>query len=194
MWWAILDRTIDLCLQPLIRLTPSQTASLVTSIENISARCDVVKRLALLESPNADWTAWFVQLLERVSGEIAPLRNRYVHDDWNLNDPIKPLKINKRAYVAKAGAHQQKTVSFGQTEHVSTEKVEKLTLRIAALYDALNVAVQNLVDWRRTGSPLQVDPIWLPVSMPRSREMTLQETFEAQKHTPFPDRFVIDPD
>lgn len=102
MSWAALDRVIDDLFEPLLDCSAAQVASIVTNVDNISARCDILKRFLHLEPVGDEFREWLVAVLNRVSNELAPLRNRYIHDHWSVKlDAI--VRTDKRA-VREPGA------------------------------------------------------------------------------------------
>src|SRR5688572_22377114 len=96
MAWAALDGVLDEIIGNLLQCSPAQTACIVNQMDKVGIRCALITRLIYLEDVGDEWRNWFVMVLNRVSEELSPLRNRYVHDQWSIKfDGI--TRIEKRA-------------------------------------------------------------------------------------------------
>lgn len=191
MTWAALDHMVDALFAPLLQCSKGQVASVVTNVENLSSRCEILKRLIHLEAPSDQWREWFVALLDRVSNELAPLRNRYIHDYWDVK--ITGItRLDKRAKIGKPQSREAPILTFN-TKHVTDpQEVAKLNQRCVAVLVGLSVAGQNLAIWRKTGRPLEPDDLWLPLSKPRARYLIPLEYLELLGSKRPPDGVVFD--
>jgi hypothetical protein len=189
--WAVLDSKVDELFEPLLQCSPAQVASLVTNVDTISARCDILRRLITLESPSPEYRKWVIALLNRVTGELAPLRNRYVHDNWSISHEAV-VKIDKRAKIGKAQSRMDEELSFNTKEVTPTEVVDKLTGRVRLVFAMLHWAAYDLRHWRRTGQPLKPHPQYIEASKPNARWPTLQEAEAARRLGPKPSEYVFD--
>lgn len=178
MTWAALDRTVDDLFEPILQCSAAQVASIITNIENISGRCDILKRLLVNDAPSEDYRVWLAGLLGRVSGELAPLRNRYVHDHWTVTN-LEIVRLDKRAKIAKPQSRERDTLLF-DTRHVTDpDDIDKLTARITLVLAMLAFAEYDLGVWRQTGLPLKPHPQYTEASKPNARYRTPQEHFVA---------------
>lgn len=191
MTWAALDRILDDLFEPLLQCSSAQVASIITNLENVSARCDILKRLLVNEAPSEAYREWLTALLDRVSGELSPLRNRYVHDHWTVNN-LEIVRTDKRAQIGKAQSRQPLTLRF-DTRHVTDPKdVDNLTHRITLVLAMLAFAENDLRIWRHRGQPLEPHPEYIAASKPRARYTTRQEDEEAARQGRPPSPFAFD--
>lgn len=191
MTWAALDRTLDRLFEPILRCEPSEVASILTNIENISSRCDILIRLLVNDAPGKEYRTWLTALIRRVSGELAPLRNRYVHDHWEVSD-VQIIGTDKRAKIGKAQSRLPETLSF-DTRHVTNpEDVDKLTARITAVLVGLAFAEIDLRQWRKTGQHLEPHSQYIEASKPNARYRTPREIAATNALKPPTSAYVFD--
>jgi hypothetical protein len=191
MAWAVLDSYVDNVLEPLLECSEAQVACIVTNIDNISGRCEVIKRLLTHSAPSPEYRKWLIAVLTRVSGELAPLRNRYVHDNWSISHE-QVVKIDKRAKIGKPQARKDEVLLFDTEEVTPTELVDKLRNKVTLVFMMLYWAAYDLRHWRRTGEPLKPHEQYIEASKPNARWRTLQETAEARRQGPPPSEYVFD--
>jgi hypothetical protein len=191
MAWAALDMMLDDLFEPMLRCSPGEVASIITNVENISGRCDILKRLLTIEAPSETYRTWLIGLLNRVSTELAPLRNRYIHDRWVVTHE-KTVRTDKRAKIQKAQSFQTERLLF-DTEHVTVPtEVDKLTQRTTLVLAMLSFAEHDLRVWRRTGRILEPQAKYVEASKPNARWRTPEEHKEAIKQGRPASDFVFD--
>jgi hypothetical protein len=189
--WATLDRKLDPLIGLLLPCSKEKVASIAANIEQVGARCEILKRLVMVESPSPEWRGWFIAILDRISGEIGPLRNRCVHDYWRLKGG-QMTRQDRRAKIAKPQSHEPERLIFDTTYVMPTDQVERLILRIEAALTALLAAETDLLSWRKTGQPVMPDPQLAPVSKPNARYQTDQEQAESRRRGRSPFDYVCD--
>lgn len=177
MAWAALDCLLDDLFEPLLECSTSQVASLMTNVESIGSRCEMLKRLAICEIPESEYRSWLIAVLERVRSELAPLRNRYIHDRWSVNDQ-EIVRTDKRAKVRKDQGIRPASLSY-DTKHVADPmEVDRFTHRVHIVMTGLSFARLHLHSWRTRKFPLTLDPLMLPASMQNARYLTPLEHLE----------------
>ncbi len=192
MTWAALDHQLDALFQPLLECSRKQVAALVGNIDNTAMRCEMLKRLIWVEAPSEAWREWFVKVLDRTSGELASVRNRYVHDTWSIiGQPF--TRTDRRAKVLQIQAHQPPQLVFDTKHAAAPGEVEKFVMAVSSVLAALAFATQDLRHWRKTGRPIEPSPQLIPVSMSRARYRTPREHLEALGQGRPPSDYVFDP-
>jgi hypothetical protein len=161
-----LDHRIDCLFEPLLQCSATQVACMM--VENIATRCSQLVRLLHLESSlSVEFRDWTIQLLNRVSGELAEERNRNLHDRWKMRwseDEKSVTRIDKRPKIGKAQSRQPVAVTFNQQHLVTPAQIQGLADRMATVSHALEVVMHSLATWRQLGSLPPLDPQWLPAS------------------------------
>lgn len=189
--WAVIDRQIDTLIGELLPAPMDKVASITTNMDTISARCEVAKRLIVLEYPHPQFRDWVLGLLQRVSGEIAPLRNRYVHDAWQIKEGVL-LRHDKRASVKKPQAHQEPVLVFDISHVTDPGEVGRLDECARFVMTGLALAIQDLERWRKRGVAGEPLPDWLPMSLPRARYLSIREHEAAIAQGQTPPAFIQD--
>lgn len=190
--WAVIDRTLDELIAALLPASQDRVACITTTITDVAPRCEIIVRLITLDHPHPAFRDWLIALVRRVSGEIAPLRNRYVHDAWQLEEG-QLVRFDRRAKVAKVQARHPPTLIFDTKHLTDVKEVSRLEECARFVMAGLAFAKLDLNRWRRTGDGREPPPEWLPMSMPRSRFLTFQEHQEAVAQGKTPGRYVVDP-
>ena len=189
--WAVIDRALDQLLAALIPTTIDRVTCITTSASDVSSRCEMLTRLITLEHPTPAFRNWLISLLRRVSGEIGPLRNRYVHDAWAVRNG-ELLRYDRRAKIGKAQSHQEATLQFDLTHVTPFDEVQRVDERAKYVMTGLLFAEQDLTRWRKTKSGRDPLPEWLPMSKPNARYQTRQEHSEALAQGLAPAPYILD--
>lgn len=176
--WAALDHELDSLFRPLLQCSAEQIAALVGNIDNTAARCEMLRRLIFVEAPSEPWREWFVGLIDRITNELGPMRNRYIHDAWSVfSQPL--VRRDRRALVKQAQSRQPPKLVFN-TEHVAEPgEVERFTSAVSTVLAAVAFAAIDLRRWRQTGKPLEPEPRLIPASKKHARHLTPREHLEA---------------
>jgi hypothetical protein len=163
--WAALDKSIDDMFPLLLGCSEAHAACILA--EKIGTRCEQLKKLLHLSNLDHDWTEWACALLARASGELAPLRNRYVHDLWQIQP--KPVRLDRRAKIRKPQSHQKAEFAFNTEYPTGYKELERLSTCISTVSTALGVATESLQRWRAEGLPPALDPQWSPACKPNAQ-------------------------
>jgi hypothetical protein len=171
-----LDWSITGLYEPLLQCSEAQAACIVD--ENISHRCAVAVKLLHLEELPAEFVDWASALLHRADGELGSLRNRYVHDAYQISAE-GTLRIKRRAELGKPQSHQRRQVTYNTKHPTTVGEIEHVSQRVSTVGAALQAATCYLRTWRQSGQPPQLDPQWLPASKPKARLLNYQANVEA---------------
>jgi hypothetical protein len=106
--------------------------------------------------------------LNRTGGELAALRNRYIHDSWTIVGSLM-TRVDKRAKLEKPQSHRRKALRFKTRHDTTNTDLERLTERVHTVAIALQVATKSLRLWRSEGRRPRVWKQWLPASKPNAR-------------------------
>lgn len=134
--WAGLDTAVDSLFEPLLDCSEAQVACIL--VENVSARCDMLKRLLHVEPLSPSFTDWVTSLLNRASAELAPLRNRYIHDA-SVVTHAAVHRTDKRAKIGKLQSRQKRSLIYKTVHEVKSEDIERLSDCISTVTLALKV-------------------------------------------------------
>ena len=164
LMWAVVDKRLEQCLHQLLNIPKSKVASITTSMNDVSSRCDVLKRLVYIEAPSLDWREEFCTLVTHVSGYLAETRNRFVHDIWEIANGAM-TRTDKRVQLKKPQSFQPKVLTHGLKIITPPRDVLKLVAEVTVASECLKEAAIDLVYWR-AGEPLPA-PSRLSVSLNR---------------------------
>jgi hypothetical protein len=178
--WSILDSYLDKIIAALIPASPDRVSAITTSASDTSQRCEMIKRLIVIENPGAAWRDWLIALINRVAAELSPTRNRYIHDNWHIKD-LKLIRTDRRGKVGRPQAREDVQFTY-DIEHVTDPSdVEKLISKTNLVWAMLAFAEYDLRHWRRKGQPLEPLPQHIPASKPSARYQTPREVEEARR-------------
>lgn len=166
MAWAGLDATVDELFEPLLGCSEAQVACI--RVENIGTRCDMLKKLLHVEPLAPSFTDWVTALLQRASGELAALRNRYIHDAWTVNHKAA-VRTEHRAALLKPQSRQRRKLAYKTTHVTAPEEIKRVSECVGTVSMALKAAAQLLKRWRSGGPRPRVPRQWLPASKPTAR-------------------------
>jgi hypothetical protein len=166
--WAALDHAIDELLEPLLNRDRQIIACISSSLDKLGPRVEISKRLIVHEGLSEQWQDWFSDIFSRITDEIAPLRNRYVHDRWRMKRG-EMLRIDSRAVVKRVQAHQPKTLVLDAVHVTPVDEVDRLRANVETVTYAINIASYDLSCWRKTGQLRPLRTQLIPASKPRSR-------------------------
>lgn len=153
--WAELNRNITNLTSVLIGRGPEVTACIFPGSENMKPRCETVKKLVALNPPGEtdEWREGLTSLMNHVLNNLAPRRNRYVHDEW-LAGADSASRYDASARVEKEHASRERGVSFGRWHLDDSPNVENLTSELGEIVAQLTLTVVALAEHERTGQLL----------------------------------------
>ncbi len=148
--WAYIDRLLNDLIQAFLSCTHAQAAIIGTEADNAAARCRMLQNLAMEASPTDEWRDVFLALMKRLLKDQGPKRNRYVHDYWTVASGTLE-RMDRRASVKSAQAHQPRKLVFNTWQATPPEEVENLTVDLTITALALQTAIADLTTWKREG-------------------------------------------
>ncbi len=164
--WGHLDVAVSKMFEPLLDCSEMQVACIL--VENIASRCEMLKKLLHVEDLPPDWLGWVVGLLDRSANELAPQRNRLMHDLWWFESGTA-VRTDQRAKVARTQSFQNATLSYNTKHLVTNDEIMRLHGRIYTVFTAICVANINLHRWRSKLLLPELDKQWYPACTSKSR-------------------------
>jgi hypothetical protein len=164
--WAGLDSRVNQLFEPLLQCGSVQIACIVP--ENVGQRCEALKRLLHIEPLPDPLVTFAMALLDRVSNELAPLRNRLIHDGWSITKE-KTSRIDKRAKLGRPQSRHRTTVIHGTRHPTELEEIRRVHERISTVQFGLWALIHVLHRWRSEGRIPELDAQWLPAATRLSR-------------------------
>ena len=164
--WAGLDGRVIQLFEPLLQCSAAQIACIVP--ENVGQRCEALKRLLHVEPLPDPLVSFAVGLLDRVSGELAPLRNRLIHDSWSISKE-ETSRIDKRAKLGKPQSRQRMTVMRETRHPTALEEIKRVDEKVSTVHFGLWAVIHVLRRWRAEGHTPELDAQWLPAATRLSR-------------------------
>lgn len=144
VFWGYLDRKINSCISMILRCDDAQTACISTQLDNVAARCRLLISLShTLSIDREEWVEEFSTILKTVTDQLAPRRNRYLHDQWITNE-AGHQRVDRRAKLRKAAAGEYKGLQFDLTIPVTLEDISDLQNQILEAIVRLNMAVVDI--------------------------------------------------
>ena len=144
--WATVDRQLNDLMGALIGCSPAATASITSTADGVSARCDILARLAYENPVSEDWPELFGKLVQRVT-QLSAKRNRYVHDYWAFTKGTL-VRMDRRASAKRPQSRQPVKLTY-DTEHVTAPgEVDRLAEEIGKTAFILHAALRDVRDWR----------------------------------------------
>ena len=122
---------------------------IVLSETPFRTQLDILKKVAHVRQPNADWFDRLVILIGELSGSIHAERNRLIHDLWEQNDEgqiLKYVRGKEETAVAKKGGEWQLKMT-GERE-VSVAEVEAFFEKAADSLEAMLALKVEYVQWK----------------------------------------------
>lgn len=168
MSWAALDHSVDQLLEPLLNCDRAIVASVSSSVDRLEPRVDIAKRLIVHAEFGDPWQHWFFDIFARITDELGPLRNRYVHDRWRMRRG-EMQRVVKRANVAKSQSREPKKLVFDSVHITPVAEVDRLRANIDTVTYAIEIASYDLEHWRKTGRLPRLRKLLIPASTLRTR-------------------------
>jgi hypothetical protein len=150
--WAFLDRQLNDALTELLGCSAAQAACIANEATDVAERCRILKTLCYVDGPGGEWRETFERLLNRIENELAPLRNRYVHDYWKLTDEALE-RMDRRARLGKPQSFQEKQITFDTTHVTPHNEVGDFSVKVAIAMSGLHFALLDLTNWRAGSFP-----------------------------------------
>lgn len=148
--YAILEGVVNRHIEFAVPCLPDARRVIVdasgTSLEN---RCNLLIKLCSLRNPGRQWFDDFEALLNRVKNELAPERNRLVHDEWVAGPTIR--QWDQRTFLRQPQARKPKTIAPPAEPERSLESLWDLVRRIQEVSVWLGRMSIDYAMWLQTG-------------------------------------------
>lgn len=146
--WATLDRHLTELISAYTGLSSSMTACVVAASDNIAPRCEILRLLAAESTPSPEWQSDFMMMVDIIRQQLAPLRNRFVHDYWTLSEGTLQ-RLESKASAKRPQAMQPHQLTFQRWHDHQPSEVDNLAVRVASIILVVRVAQADVQDWRR---------------------------------------------
>lgn len=125
--WATLDRSVNEVLAVLLNIDAAGAACIGTELDNIAGRMRLLKKLVHTRNMPTWWLAMTLKVFNRIEVELAPLRNRCVHDSWAFSGD-NLVRTDRRAFLKKLEAHSDNKLMFDIKHTMSEAEMDDLRL------------------------------------------------------------------
>jgi hypothetical protein len=146
--WSRLDRELNHAIAAVLKIDLAQAACIATEMNDVAPRCRLLKTLIYtIEAPD-DWRQTTSQLLNIIQNNLAPERNRLIHDYFGTSEEqIK--KTDRRVRLIKPESFAALKLDFDRDETVDKDTADNAALRSIAAWAQL---AQARLDVERANS------------------------------------------
>lgn len=148
IYWATLDNVLASFLEFYLNID-EKTAACIAAPDT-SSRCEAIRRLAFVTGPDGEWRDCLIRILNRIQGELAEERNRYIHDDWSVSE-AGMVRIDRRPKIVRPQSRQPQQLVHKSEKVTPVEWVDDLTKRVTEIIVAMSFLTMDMTWWRRTG-------------------------------------------
>lgn len=133
MTWAALDRWVDRIITDMLDISHYETAAIVSGMR-LSAKCQIVRRLLVVDCPSAEWGEKMEAVMLEVGEALNNERNRLVHDSWDFT--VNQIEqIDATARIEKV-PFKGKGLAFDKRRTVTIEELKRWNAKaFSALLD-----------------------------------------------------------
>lgn len=149
---ARLDYGVALLVQELSGVDEKTTACILAN-DQLAKRCETAKRLILLKVSHSDWRDDATKALDVIINEIAPRRNRYIHDGWSF-DAEGAQREDRSVKVSKT-PHNGQTVTFNAKYSTPIDHLQEMIDVCEMAYTELTFIRRDYKVLKQTGQPLK---------------------------------------
>ena len=169
MTWSALDHALQETFQWMLGADVETTAIIAGGLDRMEARSTPIKKLLVHHAFEQSHAEFINNLLNRITVEIAPTRNRLIHDRWWLTGEGAMKRVDRRASLKKVQSHRSATLEFNSAQVVKIPEIERLADYIRTVEAALWHLNIQLDIWRNLGWPPRFEKRWSPASKPNTR-------------------------
>lgn len=175
MVWASLDHALDDAIEQILDCSKAQARILSTQLDKITGRTKLIKQLLFTLDQEPEWIAKATELLNRIEIEVAPRRNRIIHDGWDF-EGLTPQQIDKRAKIGKLQSRQPPAISFDTPSACSATEINDLIVTASVCTVGLLLISIEIREHRGRGriSPESSGLMLLDHAESRARELAKQ--------------------
>ena len=160
--WAMIDRTLNELIAIVLDVTAADTACISTEIDNVAGRTRLLKKLLHAKNLPQWWLPMVVASLNRIETELSPLRNRCIHDSWEVTE-VSLVRTDRRAFLKKLKAHDSDTLQYDIKHTMSAEDINALLSDCFIAMIALKGACRDIEQHRKSGALVQAKSLLSPV-------------------------------
>lgn len=114
MHYVMLDNQLTTLLMVMLNTNNLAALCIADGVPDVSKRCDLLKKLAFLDPVTEKWRDALSMLLDRISGVIAPARNRYIHDPWHYVNELGWVQLHFKSQILKPQAGEPKKLTHAK--------------------------------------------------------------------------------
>lgn len=147
--WSVVDRQLNDLLAAFTKASPAAVACITSSIDAVGSRCEMLRKLGYEDAVGDEWSTAFDKLMVRLSQDLAPQRNRYVHDYWSMTDGALRV-LDRRARVGRGQSRESAKLTYDAEGVVPVDAVDRLCEEVGQMAFMLHAALRDVRDWRRS--------------------------------------------
>ncbi|MBU7579036.1 MAG: hypothetical protein KAF27_00990 [Porphyrobacter sp.] len=191
MAWSALDHDLQETFQWLVGTDEETAAIITTGLERVEARAAPIKKLVVSQGIQPELADFIGALMNRITNEIGPERNRLIHDRWWLAQGGME-RVDRRAAIKKAQSHQPASLQFNTSKLVQVSEINLLREYTHTVQEALWHLNIHLGLWRTHGVRPRLETRWTPACKPKTRLTRHQGIREDYSEWPQSDDFHTD--
>lgn len=150
MTYASLEFSINRMIEYALRCSPDQRRAIVdASGARLETRCILLLKLVNINQPSHQFFQDLEETLNCISGEIAPLRNRLIHDPWVMGETVRQWDLRSKLTQADVGA--PKSIAPPKEPERSLETVWQLIRLIQMADSSVSLLSAFYAQWTQTG-------------------------------------------
>lgn len=143
--WTWLEQIVDVALSYFMNQQISSVEmECVVVNADIHDKLKMLKALAQLRKPDDDWFDRMDTLINKISQNIAPRRNRVVHDRWTPGHSDAAMRTYARTAIVKPQSHQPKKLTTHQTFSMKVTDINAVSKDITLATHALFVLMRDV--------------------------------------------------
>lgn len=150
--YANLEATINDLVEALLSCGQDARRAVVDATGNsIETRCNLILKLASIDPPSCQWFDDLEALLTRVRSELAPERNRLIHDVWMPHIDAGKVTLrqwDQRAFLKAAQSREPKKIAPPAEPERSLESVWDLVRRIQEIDYWIGMFSRTYARWK----------------------------------------------
>jgi hypothetical protein len=151
IYMATLDHVITIFMERLLEIDETSAACVAASASDLSQRCEIVRRLVFLKAPSDDWRECVTGLINVIQNEVAPRRNRFVHDDWAVREN-EMVRHDRRIKIQRPQSHQPAQLIHLTKNVAPVSEITEITGVVVNLMVHLTMLTIGYRAWRKTGT------------------------------------------
>lgn len=140
--WALLDRELNRLLAVMLNCDAKQIAAIATQVDNVAARCRLIRHLIYTIPGQKWWRDDFEKVLTIIEQKISAKRNRYVHDSWTVDDEKMWVKTDRRSKLETVQKINSKILTFDDKQKVARDEIGQLNHNVIVAM----ICIHDIID------------------------------------------------